>query len=64
MSERIEITIDEAGETQVAVKGCAGAGCKALTKDIENALGEVSKDEKTSEYYQRATTGQRATHQR
>jgi len=62
MSERIVITIDEEGATEIAVNGVAGPGCKALTKNIEQALGEVIHDAPTSEFHQRATANQKAAH--
>ncbi len=50
MEEKITIKIARDGGTQIKVSGVKGAGCKALTKDIEEALGTVTSDVRTSEY--------------
>jgi hypothetical protein len=57
-----QLTIDIAlgGETKIKVTGHAGPGCKNLTKDIEDALGTVTSDQKTGEYHQAAQQGQQA----
>lgn len=47
--ERITITIDPNGNPTIKVEGVAGSGCKALTKDIEEALGTTVKDSPTAE---------------
>ena len=52
--EQIIITIDKDASVKVEVQGHAGSGCTSLTKEIERALGETTKDEKTQEYHQRA----------
>ena len=54
MSEQIIIEINEDGEAKVEVKGHAGAGCKALTENIEKALGATVQDVKTAEFHQQA----------
>lgn len=48
--EQIVIEVSQEGETKVLVEGCAGPSCKALTADIEKALGEVTDDKKTADY--------------
>ena len=50
----IVITIDLDGKPTVAVEGHAGAGCEALSADIERALGKVTDNVRTSEYSARA----------
>ena len=52
MSEEIIIDIDPSGDTTIEVKGYSGPGCKALTADIERALGKATSDRLTSEYHQ------------
>lgn len=47
--QTIEVTIGENGETEVAVKGVAGADCKKATADLEAALGKVTADKETAE---------------
>lgn len=49
-SGQIEVVIDENGGTTVKVLGVAGAGCKAITADLEAALGKVSGSKKTRDY--------------
>ena len=52
MAEEIVIEIDQVGAAKLTVNGCAGPSCKALTADIERALGSVSKDTPTKEMYE------------
>jgi hypothetical protein len=52
--EKIEITIDVNGETEVSVSGMAGPGCKAATKGIEDALGKAGSVKLTAEHSQKA----------
>jgi len=47
----IEVAISPAGEVAVTVAGCAGPSCAEVTKAIEQALGRVTADRKTPEYY-------------
>lgn len=53
MDPVIEIVVSPSGETTVKVSGCAGPSCADLTKAIEQALGRVTADSKTPEYYHR-----------
>lgn len=53
MNTEIHVTISPAGEVVVTVDGCAGPSCADLTKAIEQALGRVTADRKTPEYYLR-----------
>lgn len=55
MAHTIEIVIDEEGATTVETKGFKGAGCGALTKALEAALGTTTGDVKKPEYF--STTG-------
>lgn len=52
----IEITVSPKGETTVQTKGFAGADCLQASKWLEQALGIATSDNKTTEYYQPATT--------
>lgn len=51
----IEITFDTDGTSQIHVNGTKGSSCKDLTKPFEKALGTVTNDKKTSEFYQTET---------
>ena len=48
--QTIKINVTAEGSVTVAVSGVKGTGCKALTADIERALGTVTSDKNTSEY--------------
>ncbi|MFA4860598.1 DUF2997 domain-containing protein [Methanoregula sp.] len=50
--QELEITIDKNGMIQIAVKGVHGAGCDALTKDLEDVIGTVEERTYTAEYYE------------
>lgn len=53
--EEIIIDIDESGNVQVEGKGIVGEDCVKLTKDIEEALGEVTGRKLKPEYLQKRT---------
>ncbi len=53
MAQEIVIDISPTGDVQVEGVGIAGPDCKLLTKEIESALGEVTKSIKKAEYHQR-----------
>ena len=54
-SHEIEIDIDSAGNVSFQVKGVKGKKCMELTKEFEEALGLVTKRDKTTEFYQTTT---------
>lgn len=51
----IEIDIDDNGNVSFKVKGVKGKKCLEITKELEQALGIVVKQEKTAEFYQTET---------
>lgn len=51
--QQVVIEITEQAEVKLTVNGVAGQSCKALTEDIEKAIGTTTTDEKTKEYYAR-----------
>lgn len=52
----IEIDIDDNGNVSFQVKGVKGKKCLEITKELEQALGIVVKQEKTAEFYQTDTS--------
>ena len=54
MSEEITVTISPDGIVKVSVKGVKGKSCKALTKGLEAALGEVEHTAQTGEFNETA----------
>lgn len=50
--QEVFIDFDADDNAVVSVKGVAGKACKDLTKDLEQKLGSVSHEEKTTEYNQ------------
>lgn len=48
----IEVTVSPTGETNVQTRGYDGADCLQASKFLEQALGVVAADRKTSEYFQ------------
>ena len=57
--QELEITIDNEGRIGVKVNGTHGAGCLEMTKNLENAGGEVEKRELLPAYYEQPVS----THQ-
>ena len=52
MSQIIEVTVAPDGTTTVQTKGYIGSDCQAASRFIEQALGSVSAERKTPEFYQ------------
>lgn len=55
---QIIVTIKPDGHSKVEAKGATGSSCKQLTRDIEQALGKTTQDEKKPEYFQSSQTRQ------
>lgn len=51
-NQELEITIEPDGYVTVHVVGVKGHKCLDLTKELEDALGTVTKRTRTSEYAQ------------
>lgn len=60
MPEVIQIDIGAAGDVNVETRGFVGAGCTAVTKAIEAALGTTTSDVKKPEFHQQAKAHERA----
>jgi hypothetical protein len=52
--QEIEFVIKSDGSVEERVTGISGADCEAITASIEAALGEVTKRERTPDYYNRS----------
>jgi hypothetical protein len=52
MSKIIEITVSPTGQTTVQTKGFSGAACRGASEFIEKALGAVTGEQLTSEFFQ------------
>jgi hypothetical protein len=50
--QELEITIDNEGRVLVHVNGVKGEDCLALTKNLENAVGDVQERSFLSDYYE------------
>ena len=48
----IEIIVTPTGETRLETKGFAGAECRDASRLLEKALGTVSAEKPTAEFYQ------------
>ena len=55
-SHELDIVIDEHGNISVQVNGVSGAECVELTKDLEDALGQVTERRKTAAYYEESAS--------
>lgn len=58
MSRIIEVVVSPQGEARVQTKGYAGTDCLQASKFVEQALGVVTVDHKTAEFYQSQETEQ------
>jgi hypothetical protein len=52
MPRVIEVIVSPKGETTLQTKGYSGADCQLASRFLEEALGIVSAERKTAEYYQ------------
>jgi hypothetical protein len=50
--QELEITIDNEGRVLVHVNGVKGEECLALTKNLENAVGDVQERSYSADYYE------------
>ena len=51
-AKRITYKIRQDGIVEERVHGCSGDTCESMTKDIENALGDLTRRIHNAEYYQ------------
>jgi hypothetical protein len=58
MPRIIEVTVSPLGETTLQTKGYAGGDCLQASKYLEQALGVITADHKTGEFYQAVSTDQ------
>ena len=63
MNRMIEVTVSPQGDTSIQTKGYAGAGCLQASKFLELALGVVTNEAKTGEFYQAAPSELRVEQQ-
>ncbi|MCL5037439.1 MAG: DUF2997 domain-containing protein [Chloroflexi bacterium] len=56
--QEIEISISEEGKVELHVKGVRGPSCEDLTRDLEEALGDVEERTHTGEYYEKSSIEQ------
>lgn len=59
--ETIHIDIDSEGNVRVEGVDIVGPDCKLLTKEIEQALGTVTKETKKSAYHQQPLVKRKAS---
>ena len=59
MPRVIEVIVSPTGETTVQTKGYTGSHCLQASKFLEQALGVIAAEAKTSEFYQTSSTEQR-----
>lgn len=50
--KQIIITITPEGDAEIKTTGFKGSACSLATREIERALGKVTKDTKTPDFYQ------------
>ena len=58
MPQLIEVTVSPQGETKIQTKGYEGPHCQEASKFLEQALGLVTAEQKTSEFYASAPAEQ------
>jgi hypothetical protein len=64
-SEEIYMDFDAQDNPVISVKGVKGQKCRALTADLESALGNTTSTEHTAEYKEKeVVNANRSAHQR
>ena len=58
MPRIIEVTVSPKGETTVQTKGYTGGDCLQASRFLEQTLGVIASETKTSEFYQTEQTQQ------
>lgn len=58
MARIIEVVVTPNGETTIETKGYAGGECLQASKFLEQALGDITQQQHTSEYFQSAAAEQ------
>ena len=58
-TKTIEITISPTGESRVETQGFTGSRCREASRLIEQALGRVTNERFTAEFYAANTTEDR-----
>lgn len=60
--EKLKIEIDaETGEVTVLAEGFVGKGCHAVQQAVSDALGNVTEQKTTADYYKTATVKKTVT---
>jgi hypothetical protein len=58
MPRVIELIVSKDGQTTVQTKGFSGGTCIQASKWLEQAIGTVTGDQKTTEFFETAKTDQ------
>jgi hypothetical protein len=61
MPRIIEVIVSPQGAVTLQTKGYAGSDCLQASRFLEQALGVVTNDQKTAEFYQAENTQQHLT---
>jgi|APSaa5957512576_1039674.scaffolds.fasta_scaffold392899_1 hypothetical protein len=56
--KKIRVVVGKDGSTQIRTEGFSGVECKEATKNLKKALGTVTKDSNTQEFYNESTVDQ------
>jgi Protein of unknown function (DUF2997) len=56
MPRMIELIVSKDGQTTVQTKGFSGGTCIGASKWLEQAIGNVTADQKTAEFFETAKT--------
>lgn len=62
MTKTIEVIVSPRGETTVQTRGFAGSACLEASKFLEQALGVITAERKTEEFYTSAQADQQLRH--